>query len=243
MFCGRSFPVGTTKLPDIRFKRGSQFVMSEISGQARIATRQVTEMLGDVHPLLEQLGSMDGLLTLGTAAASVHGPAPQSVDDMRHFLDAYTAKMLFPCELPAIQAAHQHTVRNESRELLELDQKIAEQLPLPELANASRRVGRSHLRRLRPLRDQRLVRRYLAAVDEERAHGWHTLVYGLTLAIYSFPVRQGLINYAHQTMQGFVHTAAKPLGLCAEEAAGLLEQVYSLLPARIEAIINTAQTA
>jgi len=54
-----------------------------------------------------------------------------------------------------------------------------------------RRVGQSQLKRFRSLRDHRLVQRYLKAVGEGRAHGWHTLVYGITLSVYSLPLIQG----------------------------------------------------
>ena len=54
-----------------------------------------------------------------------------------------------------------------------------------------RACARSAAGSARPLRDQRLVQRYLTAVEQGEAQGWHTLVYGLTLAVYSLPLRQG----------------------------------------------------
>ena len=97
------------------------------------------------------------------------------------------------------------------------------------------------MQRLRPLRDQRLVQRYLAAVEEGTANGWHTLVYGLTLAVYSLPLRPGLIGYAQRTTRGFIQSAARSLKLSkadseafvAEFSAGLPSAVESLLPAGI----------
>ncbi len=56
-------------------------------------------------------------------------------------------------------------------------------------------------------------KRYLAAVESGEAHGWHTLVYGLTLAVYSLPLRQGLLGYAQQTTRGFIQAAARSLEL------------------------------
>ena len=61
------------------------------------------------------------------------------------------------------------------------------------------------------MRDQRVVQRYLQAVEGGQANGWHTLVYGLTLAVYSLPLRQGLLGYAHQTTRGFIYSAARML--------------------------------
>jgi hypothetical protein len=56
-----------------------------------------------------------------------------------------------------------------------------------------------------------VVQRYLHAVESDQADGWHTLVYGLTMAVYSLPLRQGLLGYAHQTTRGFIYSGARML--------------------------------
>src|SRR5205807_6578234 len=121
----------------------------------------------------------------------------------------YQVHILLPMELPAIQAAHSHVSRNELRELVTLDQELSREPRLQRFAAASRRVGQAQLQKLRPLRDQRIVKRYLAAVESGQASGWHTLVYGLTLAIYSLPLRQGLLGYAHQMVRSFIYSGAR----------------------------------
>src|SRR6185369_5258799 len=137
---------------------------------------------------------------------------------------------LIPYELPAIQRAFRHASRNETRELIAADQQMAREPMLAPFAGASRRVGRSQLKRLRPLRDQRLVQRYLKAVEENRANGWHTLVYGITLSLYSQPVLQGLVSYERQTLLGFIHAAARPLRLSERDSHDLLDQLSPGLP-------------
>src|SRR5204863_959303 len=107
------------------------------------------------------------------------------VSSLRHFLQNYQSQILFPFEFTAIQSAHGHANRNEVRELVALDQRLAGESVLQNFSSASGRIGQSQLQKLRPLRDQRLVQRYLRAVESSEAHGWHTLVYGVTLAIYS----------------------------------------------------------
>src|SRR5205085_3107504 len=125
-------------------------------------------------------------------------PKVDTLEALTCFLRAYKAQVLLPLELPAIFQAHRHASRNETQELLALDSDISSQRSHRAFASASRRVGQSQLKRLRPLRDARIVQRYLGAVQEKHAQAWHTLVYGLTLAIYSLPVRQGLLSYARQ---------------------------------------------
>jgi len=100
------------------------------------------------------------------------------------------------------------------------------------------RVGQAQLQKLRPLRDQRIVRRYLDAVTAGQARGWHTIVYGLTLAMYSLPLRQGLLGYAFQTTRGFIYSAARDLQLSEKECRALLEELSETLPAAVEAQIG-----
>ena len=123
------------------------------------------------------------------------------------------------------------------RELVALDQSLAGQPILTEFAAASRRVGQSQLRKLRPLRDQRVVQRYLHAVESGEAHGWHTLVYGLTLAVYSLPLRQGLLGYAHQTTRGFIYSAARMLSLSERQCRALFDSLCASLPEAVEALV------
>lgn len=99
-------------------------------------------------------------------------------------------------------------------------------------ASPSRQIGRRQLARLRPLRDERIVRRYLAAVESGRADGWHTVVYGLTLALYSLPLRQGLLHYAQETLA----TMAKNFG--PGDGAPDLDTLMAQVPDAVEAALG-----
>jgi urease accessory protein UreF len=211
--------------------------------QTQLALSDAAEWLGDWHPLAEQLGSTDGLASLGSVSASLRLVPVHNLPSLRHFLRNYYDQILLPFELPAIQSAHGHAARHEVRELVALDRSLAEQPILREFASASRRVGQSQLRKLRPLRDDRVVQRYLGAVESGEAHGWHTLVYGLTLAIYSLPVRQGLLGYAHQTTRGFIYAAARMLRLSERQCRALFDNICAGLPEAVEALVGPKQAA
>jgi hypothetical protein len=62
-------------------------------------------------------------------------------------------------------------------------------------------------------------------VDEGRAHAWHTLVYGLTLSVYSLPLRQGLISYAAQTTRGFMQIGVAGLGYRESDCRNLFDEL------------------
>lgn len=195
------------------------------------------EWLGDAHPLVEQLGSADGLASLHALADSFRTRPVASLPALREFLRCYHERVLVPHELPVIQAAFAHTSRHEIRELVALDQQLSRERALQDFAAASHRVGLAQLQKLRPLRDERAVQRYLHAVENGEAHGWHTLVYGLTLVLYSLPLRQGLLGYAHQTTRGFIHAAARSLKLTEADCRALFEELCEPLPAAVETLI------
>lgn len=204
----------------------------------RQSNPETTELLGDWHPLVQQLGSAEGLVALSTASHSLHLSNVDSVPSLLRFLEAYQSQILIPFELPAIQRAYRHASRNETRELIAFDQQLAAEPVLKPFANASRRVGQAQLRRLRPLRDHRLLQRYLRAVDDGLANGWHTLVYGLTLSVYSLPVLQGLTSYEKQTLLGFMHAVSRTLKLSENDCRTLLEQLSPSLPNSPEPILG-----
>ena len=201
------------------------------------------EWLGDGHPLVEQLGSADGLASLHALAEALRARPVASRPALREFLHSYCERILRPHELPAIRTAFTHASRNEVRELIAFDRQMAREPMLQELAGASRRVGQAQLQKLRPLRDERGVQRYLAAVENHEAHGWHTLVYGLTLAVYSLPLRQGLLGYAHQTTRGFIHSAARSLHFTEADCRALFEELCAPLPAAIETLVGRSAAA
>lgn len=195
------------------------------------------DWLGDWHPLVGQLGSANGLAALSELSASVRVSPVHDLPSLRNFLTSYQRQILLPHELPAIQRAFDHTCRHEVRELIEYDRQLVAQSALSIFAEASRRIGQTELMKLRPLRDERIVRRYLDAVERREANAWHTLVYGLTLSLYSLPLRQGLLGYGYQTARGFIYAAAKPLQLSELNCRALLEELCGNLPAAVEELI------
>jgi urease accessory protein UreF len=196
------------------------------------------EVLGDWHPLVHQLGAADGLIALSTASHSLQLSQVTSVESLQDFLEAYQAQVLIPHELAGIQRAYRHASRNETRELIAFDRSMEAEAILKPFQSASRRVGEAQLKRLRPLRDHRLLMRYLRAVEEGLAFGWHTLVYGVTLSVYSLPVLQGLASYEKQTLLGFMHAAARSLRLSEADCRALLEKLAPSLPRPLESVLG-----
>ena len=208
--------------------------------QFQTAPEQTEELLGDVGLLAQQLGSPENLVAAGSLSLVLGFPHVVDAASLGKFLDAYRAQILVALELPAIIRAYQHASRYEGRELIALDAEIGTAPMMREFASASLQVGRNQLRRLRPLRDQKVVQRYLEATDAGRAKGWHTLVYGLMLAVYSIPPREGLLAYGKQTLGSFAHSAARNLGISQVEFASIVDNACASLPIAINSLVDTA---
>ena len=207
--------------------------------QPTVPQQVVEEFLGDVAPLAEQVGSAEGLVAL-SGATSKQFHCVTDLRSLRCFLRDYQSNILFPLEWPAICRAYGHASRYEIRELIELDRQLDYEPLLQSFATASQRVGKTQLKRLRPLRDQRLVQRYLHAVQAGEAHAWHTLVYGMILSIYSLPLRPSLLNYAQQTTLGFIRSAAVPLRLTGADCEDLMSEEGSGFPEAVNRLLLPA---
>jgi urease accessory protein UreF len=205
--------------------------------QEYIVPRDASELLGDLTALAEQLGGPDGLGQLTVTAGLLGWARVDSVAALEQFLGAYTSGVLIPHELPAVVQAYAHADRGQVRELIALDQQLSQIPALRGLANASCHVGRTQLRRLRPLRGARIVPRYLKAVESGEAQAWHTLVFGLVLALYSLPLRQGLVHFAHQTLGGFVDGSTQRLRIGPADRQRLLALQTDSIRAVVENVI------
>ncbi len=197
------------------------------------------ELSGDARELLEQLGAPEALPTLSLAASALTLDAVRDAATLRRFLIGYREQILLPVELPAILAAHGHACRGELRELIALDRALGADPRLREFRAASAAVGRRQLSKLRPLRDQRFVQRYLRAVEDAEAHGWHTLVFGVFLAQYSLPLRQGLLLYSQRTLGGFLDSASATLRLPVATGEDIFGEVVAPVTDAVNGLLAT----
>lgn len=167
----------------------------------------------DASSLVEQSVPAPALTALNELTPLLRVEQVRDRRSLAAFLEAYRTSLLVPLEWGAILQAHGHATRHQPRELIGLDAALAGEPLLRQFLEPSCRVGQRQLNRLRGLRDVRLVQRYRQAIEEGRARGWHTLVYGVWLAVFALPQRQGLLNYAERTLDGFIENAARPLRL------------------------------
>jgi urease accessory protein UreF len=208
---------------------------------AQTAIKETSELLGEYTALLHQIGP-GGDAPVPTPPSLWRKPLT-SAAELTSFLHRYRAEILSPLELPTILRAAELARQNLGRELIELDRSLTKEPGLADFADASRRVGRSHLRRLRPLQDHRALHKFLAASDENRVLPWHTVVYGITLGIYSIPFRQGLVHYVERTLIGWAEAVGVGRGIPSGECERILEAFLPETPAFVERALDSRPKA
>jgi urease accessory protein UreF len=193
----------------------------------------------DLRALEEQLGSPEEATAIGAEAFAATLINIRTPDQFREFLAHLQSQTIALEDLPTILRAYNHARRNEVREIIALDRSLKETFANEALANASERVGRNQLRKMRGLKTERVVTRYWDAVHNKEANGWHTVVFGVVLAVYSIPLRQGLNHYGQQTIRGFLEAGAASLKLRAPEVNALESTLLGGMPAIVERALES----
>ena len=191
-----------------------------------------------LHPYDAQLDALKDVLGANLVAGALGMGPLTSAAELAVVLERYRTTLLEPLELPALTNARRLASRGRTKELIALDQNFLDNHPewLP-LAAGSTRFGRDYLARLRPLRDERVVQRMLEAVQTGKTPGHHPIVFGLTMAIYAIPERQGLADYAQGALAAVIATAAGKLKLTQDDRSTLFARSQSCLPEAIDRMV------
>jgi urease accessory protein UreF len=193
---------------------------------------------GGLAAFSAQLGPFESVVHLANAERLVDFQQITNLPSLEKFLVAYRDRILVATELPAIRSAYDLTVKQHALELIALDKAIGLHMPSDLFSEASARVGRAQLKRLKPLKDSRLIQKYLQALVEGRVKAWHTLVYGMSLATYSIPIIQGLQNYCHQTLTSFAQAGIQKMKLPEQSIAQIIDPVMQTVPEVIQSHVS-----
>jgi urease accessory protein UreF len=202
--------------------------------QAKFTNPAASYPSGGLEAFTAQLGSVETVIHLANAERLVDFQQIIDLPSLEKFLIAYRDRILVAIELPSILAAYNLTIKQHALELIALDKEISLSMPSDLFSEASARVGRAQLKRLKPLRDSRLIQKYLQALASGRAKAWHTLVYGMSLATYSIPIIQGLQNYCHQTLTSFAQAGIQKMKLPEHSLAQVLAPVMQPVPGLVQ---------
>jgi urease accessory protein UreF len=192
----------------------------------------------DWRALEEQLGSPEEATALSASVLAGSLKGVHTAEQLRDFVANFQTENLALQELPIILRSYNHARRNEGREIIQLDQSLKLTMANDALASASVRVGRNQLRRMRALRHEKVVSKYWDAVRNGEASAWHTIVFGVVLAVYSIPLRQGLHHYSQQTIRGFLDAGARTLKLREAAVDDLESSLLAGTPALVEKVLS-----
>jgi urease accessory protein UreF len=200
----------------------------------QVSDSEMMPFSGAPLDLMDRIGPTAPLFSFtGPDAVLLPGPITNATG-LKTFLCAYATQVLNPVELPLIARACACALRNQARELIELDHTVGTLPGMDVFSEASRIIGRERLQHLRPLKDHRVAQRYLAALDEGRVVGWHPVVYGVFLAIYSVPPRQGLLRYGESLLTELAASACRSAGLPQQQGVKAAASAIASLPKGIE---------
>ena len=142
---------------------------------------------------------------------------------------------------PVILEAAELTRLGRHRDLIELDQNYPVRRA-GRWTEASFRVGRRQLSRLKACRDLRVVQRYLAAVEDGQAHAWNPIVFGVALAAFHLPYRSGLLHYASTLLRGFAERC-RPRNVPLADWTVWVDSLEAPLPEAVQRLLPSAFTA
>jgi hypothetical protein len=194
----------------------------------------------EIGELLSELRSGAWELAVGAGGSLVRPTGgwvggQASAAEIARWLSAYRDETVVRQEWPVVAEAWRLAASGQFQDLLALDVAWGQRFGAE--ASASWRVGQRQLGRLRPLRDARVVQRYLEAVAEGRARGWHPVVFGVWLAVFGVPLRQGLLHYAEQTLVGLLDSVPAPVGWSERARTELGAGLVAVLPERLARLI------
>ena len=178
-----------------------------------------------------------------SAARSAGEGGPSAVEPIQAAMQRVLMDSVTGHDWPTIVRAHEAASRGDWRALLELDREWGGQAgSTGKIGEASFRAGQRQLGRMRPMRDVRVVQRYLEAIDAGTARGWHPVVYGMVLAVHAIPLRQGLAHHAMRVASVMARAMresldATPGPRAAEE--GFEAAVAARIPAALEQVLGT----
>ncbi|MEN9545479.1 MAG: hypothetical protein RLZZ356_211 [Verrucomicrobiota bacterium] len=158
--------------------------------------------------------------------------------DPRPVLESLRDDVVIAVDWPVIVEAAELTRLGRHLDLVELDRNYPARRA-NRWTEASFRVGRRQLARLRACRDLRVVQRYLAAVDDGRAQGWNPIVFGVALASFNLPYRQGLLHYAGTLLRGLAERG-RPRGVSEGAWEHWMTSLEAPLPEAVQRLLPPA---
>jgi len=146
-------------------------------------------------------------------------------ESMAHFLESHLWPMLIHFELPVVRFAQETALAGDKDGLIDLDCCVDATKTARELREASRATGRRRLHAFCETDPSHILQTFSRHVEEGRAHGHHSVVYGIGLA--SFPRQALLTSWAFQSLSAVCLSAPKLFRIGQDAAQRVLTRSLS----------------
>jgi urease accessory protein len=146
-------------------------------------------------------------------------------DSMQRHILTHVWPALINFDLPVVRLAQAAAQSHNHGALLELDAIVDATKATRELREASRTTGRQRLRAFLAVDASPVLAAFAQAVEEDRAQGHHTVVFGAGMA--ALPVNALLTSWAYQTLSGICLASPKILRIGQDAAQRVLTAVLA----------------
>lgn len=197
---------------------------------------EAESLLGEVQSLAEEAGGPPWFVSNRPSKG-----VAESVEALSHHLHHYLTETLSRQEWPVIVRARTLTQEGKHQDVVQLDQEWGLKAHQNPFSEASFRVGRRQLSKLRGLRQERVIHHYWKAIEKGTAQGWHPVVFGVVLGVYHLPLRTGLIQFASHSLEGMVTSAERIGRLPAKACQTTLDLAITQLPQLLPPLPNPGE--
>jgi len=157
-------------------------------------------------------------------------------ESMQRHIETHLWPMLIHFELPIVRFAQQAALQDDEAALLKLDAMVDATKTARELREASRSTGRRRLHAFLEAGALPVLISFARAIDEGRAEGHHTVVFGAGLS--ALPQRALLTSWAFQSLSALCLASPKLLRI-GQDAA---QRVLSATLANMETNVTRSLT-
>ncbi|WP_256300900.1 urease accessory protein UreF [Haloarchaeobius salinus] len=181
----------------------------------------------------------DSFLPIGTDSVSyaleqfVAEDRVTDAADLEALLATYLRRLLGPCELVALRAAHAATLAADIEDVYEADRRLTATTLPAEFRESAERAGDRLLTVQRDLRDDPRLDRYGRVVDRDDSPGNFPVVLGVVTAVDGIDERTACALCCHGFLTGQVGAAQRLMSLGHSDAQRVLD---ALQPVVVQAI-------
>jgi urease accessory protein len=189
---------------------------------------------------LEAFRLADSFLPVGTYTVSygleqfVQDDRVADADDLESLLATYLRQQVGPAELVALRVAHTAAQAGDVDAVCEADRRLTAVTMAAEFRESAEQSGDRLLSLQQELREEVLLDRYAALVDEDDTPGNYPVVLGVATGLAGVDQRTACLLCCHGFVTGLLGAAQRLLSLGHTDAQRILDDLRPVMVAAVE---------